>query len=367
MALRRAVICSYRLGMRDGVSVEAAKWALAFGKLGFEVATVAGNGEADLVLPGLALDATVPAPDAATLGAAFGGADVVVVENLCSLPLNPAAGAAVAGALAGRPTLLHHHDLALERPGLAHLGPPPDDPSWLHVCASDAARGLLLEHGIEATVLRNAFDPHPVAGDRQGTRARLGLAPQARLVLQPTRAIARKGVPDGLRLAERLGATYWLTGPVEEGYDAELGSLLADARTRVIHASAGDGPAAMADAYAACDLVVLPSRLEGFGNPAVEAAVHRRPLAVGPYAVAGELRALGFSWFDLDDIPGLERFLARPDRVLLEANAAVAAAHCNLERLPGLLEGLLEGLLARPSLAHAGAGSRWLAPPVAAP
>lgn len=365
MVPRLAVICSYRLGMRDGVSVEAAKWSWALARLGFSVRTVAGEGPADLVLPGLALDARSPTPDRGTLATAFGGAEVVVVENLCSLPLNPAAGTAVAAALAGRPAVLHHHDLALERPSLAHLGPPPNDPAWLHVCASEAARRRLGDHGIEATLLRNAFDTRPPLGERGRTRARLGVGPRERLVLQPTRAIPRKGVPDGLHLAERLGATYWLTGAVEEGYDGELAALLGAARTRTIHAAAGDGPQAMADAYAACDLVVLPSSLEGFGNPAVEAAAHRRPVAVGGYPVADELRALGFSWLDLEDHAGIEGFLARPDRALLEANAALAGEHCNLDHLPSRLGGLLDSL-GLDRLGRADAGSRQAASPAPA-
>ena len=352
MGSRLAVICSYRLGMHDGVSVEAAKWARALVRLGFDVRTVAGAGRADVVLPGLDLGGTAP-PSPAALDDAFAGAEVVVVENLCSLPLNPAAGAAVADALAGRPAVLHHHDLALERPELAHLGPPPDDPTWAHVCPSERAAHLLAEHGIEATVVRNAFDPRPPAGDRAATRDLLDVAPDEPLVLQPTRAILRKGVPEGLRLAERLGATYWLTGAVEEGYGNDLEAILAGARTRVLHRPApGEGEAAMAGAYAACDLVVLPSRLEGFGNPALEAAVHRRPLAVGRYGVADELRALGFCWFDLDDVSAMEAFLDHPDAGLLAGNAALAAEHCSLDDLPGRLH----GVLGRPAAAALGSG-----------
>src|SRR5271165_7558460 len=52
-------VVSYRLGGEDGVSIEAAKWAWAFRQLGFDVTTVAGSGDADLVLSGLAADADV--------------------------------------------------------------------------------------------------------------------------------------------------------------------------------------------------------------------------------------------------------------------------------------------------------------------
>ena len=58
------------------------------------------------------------------------GADLVVVENLCSLPLNPRRRGRRVAACAGRPAVLHHHDLPWQRPHLAHLPPPPDDPAW---------------------------------------------------------------------------------------------------------------------------------------------------------------------------------------------------------------------------------------------
>ena len=81
---------SFRLGGGDGVAVEAAKWAGALGLLGWAVRTVAGAGPVDTVLPGLAMDAAEP-PTRAEVDDALAGADLVIVENLCSLPLNPQA------------------------------------------------------------------------------------------------------------------------------------------------------------------------------------------------------------------------------------------------------------------------------------
>ena len=82
-----AAVVSFRLGGPDGVSVEAAKWAFALARMGFEVRTVAGEGKADVVIPGLAIGAA-EAPPASEVASAFNGAGLVVVENLCSLPVS---------------------------------------------------------------------------------------------------------------------------------------------------------------------------------------------------------------------------------------------------------------------------------------
>ncbi len=330
---------SSRLGEADGVSVAAAAWEAAFARLGFRVCTVAGLGTADRLVPGLALDAPQP-PAPAELEAALEGIDLIVVENICSLPLNRGAAEVVARCLRGRRAILHHHDFPWQRRGFDDLGPwPPDDPSWQHVTINELSRRELAERGIEGTTVYNAVLP-PVAGDGRRARLELGVAPDELLLVQPTRAIARKNVPGGLRLAEALGATYWLTGPAEDGYGPELKRVLSAAACDLRHGMPDDLD--MADAYDAADAVAYPSTWEGFGLPLIESALYRKPIAVGRFPMVDELAAFGFRWFQAHDPTSLRTWLKRPDRELLDHNYAVAKRHFSLDALASRLAGVLE-------------------------
>ena len=356
-----AAIISYRLGGTDGVSVEAAKWAGALRKLDYEVVTVAGGGEADVLIPGLAIDATEASEGelANRVDSTLSGADLVVAENICSLPLNPVAQRAVADCLRGRPALLHHHDLAIQRPHLVHHGLPPDDPAWRHVTINAHSRAALQSAGIASTLIHNRFDPDPPVGLRILLREALGVSPDTFLLLQPTRAIPRKDVPGAIRLAEGVASaspdqpvTYWLLGPPEDGYGPDLERVLAGATVPVLRGYPS-GNWDIHDAYAACDAVVLPSTWEGFGNPAIESATHAKPLAIGPYPVASELARYGFTWFPTSDPDPLADFLAQPEQSLLDRNREVARHHFSLADLPAALAALGLG----------GANRRALSPP----
>ncbi len=128
----QAAVVSYRLGGSDGVSVEARKWAWALGELGFEVRRVAGAiGDAgapdDVVVPGLTIQmdgAVDPAALSGTIEDAIDGADLVIVENVTSLPLNVDAARAVTRAVENTRArlLLRHHDLPWQRRNLALVG-----------------------------------------------------------------------------------------------------------------------------------------------------------------------------------------------------------------------------------------------------
>ena len=327
----------------------ARRWEIILARQGWRVVTVAGEGEADRIVDGLGLDpsqfpaaggsaagvrAATEAGGAATAAteeevegvserqaergallaerfeAAVSDADLVVAANLCSLPLNLTASAAVAQVLAGRRSVLHHHDLPWQRERFAHITElPPQDDAWKHVVVNRLTAEQMAERGIEAKVVYNPFETSPPAGDRSRMRRSLGVEEDELLAVHPVRAITRKNIPAALAVCEALGATYWLTGQAEEGYGPELSAVLGSASCRVLRRRVP----VLADLYAAADLVVFTSTWEGFGNPPVEAAVWGLPAVVGGYPVADELSALGFRWFSPSEVDVLTRLLAKRD------------------------------------------------------
>jgi len=361
---------SFRLGGPDGVSVQAATWGRALERLGYSLRRVAGEladglRPDDVVVPGLAVAAEAapgpagqrPAapegPSAEELHAALAGSTVVVVENMLSLPLHLEAARVLTRTLAELPVethvLLHHHDFAWQRPETAAITElPPRLDRAVHVTINDFSRRELAERGIEAVTVRNAFDLDAPPGRRDETRATLGLRPDDLLVLQPTRAIARKNIPAALRLAEALtprlarSVTYWLPGPAEDGYAATLAEVLASAAVPVLRTHPGSLGLAMADAYAACDLVVFPSTGgEGFGQPVIESVWADRPLAVLSYPALEEILALGFSFLPADDPDTVAAALRQRDASTSARNRELAEAHFSMGALQRSLAALL--------------------------
>lgn len=336
--MARITVVSFRLGGTDGVSVEAAKWMGALRQLGHDVSSLAGEGTADQLMPGLAIGAPTP-PPYDELITAFSHRDLVIVENLASLPLNIGAREVLYAALDERAALFHHHDLPWQRQHLAHIEGPRDQPAWQHVTINDLSRLQLAERGITAITIMNSFDCDPPRGERHRTRSALNINAEL-LILLPARAIPRKNVEGALQLAAELQAVLWILGPAEDGYGPEFEELL---NTSQVPTRLGMPEGfSIHDAYAACDLVVMPSTWEGFGNPVLESVTHRRPLAVHGYPVLTEIESRGFDFFKLNDTMAIEQFLREPDDGLFEKNLAVAREHFNVKDLPKHLSALLK-------------------------
>ena len=333
------------------MSIVAKTWQEALQTSGWTTYTVAGEGPVDQVIPALAIDATVDRPEAVAalrdrLEDALGSADVVLVENLLSIPLNLPASRALAAVLAGRPAVLHHHDPPWQRERFAHITElPPTDPSWRHVTINRMTQREFADRDIPAVTIYNGFDAHPPSGDREATRRSLGLDPETILAAHPVRAIARKNIARALELCAELGAVYWLPNPAEEGFDDELERLLAAADCAVLRTPVDGSGFTMPDLYAAADLVLFPSLWEGFGNPPVEAALHRKPVVVGHYPVAAELRELGFLWFDPDDTDTIATALTRMPTDMLDRNQQIAQEHLSVEKMSSEVNRLFEETL----------------------
>ena len=316
------------------------RWMTIFANLGFDVLAVAGEGDADRLVAGLGIDHAVEDPPALerALTEALSDVELVVVENLATIPLNLPASLAVGRVLAGRPAILHHHDPPWHRARFQHVTELPlRDPAWRHVSINHTAASEMAARGVHSTVIYNGFE-HSGRGDRDSTREMLGVDEGERLLAHPVRAIERKNVPGAIALAEATGATYWLLGPAEEGYGHELARLLRAAQCRVIrHAWSGE-----ADIYAAADAVMYPSVWEGFGNPPLEAALYRRHCVVGHYPFATELRGLGFRFIDPSDTATLHACLEGPDHDTLELNERLVSEHFSVARVAADIAELLD-------------------------
>ncbi len=356
----QAVTVSFRLGDDDGVSVEARKWTWALRELGFDTRRVAGTladgaQPDDVVLPGLAIDASEPASTiVGPLRAALDGADLVVVDNVCSLPLNVEAARAVATVARehhGR-VCFRHHDLPWQRRNLTHLEAefPPRVDGALHATINLRSRRELHARGYgDAVTVHNYFELDPPPGDRATTRKNLGFTEDDFVMLQPAprdrtqersrRAPIRAPAP---RARATLGLRLWVSGPAEDGYAPVLDRIVERATLPVTLGRVRSA----ADAYAASDLVVFPSTWEGFGNPVIESIAYRRACVAHPYPVLAELVAAGVRVFSTQQPESVVKFLSEPAPVrdrYFEANISRARVSYSLADLPAAMDETFSG------------------------
>ena len=360
---QRIGIVSFRLGGSDGVAIEARKWSTALETSGHSVTRIAGEfGDAtmgsDVHIPAIALaprqDAD-PAADLATLTSALNALDLLIVENLFSIPMRQEASALVAQAVRtwGGPVLCHHHDPAWQRPHLAHIKDlPPDLGRLTHVVINELTARQFAHRGMSASVLRNHFAFDAPLGNRTTGRAAAAVLAgvdvdeDTIIALHPVRAIERKNVPAALDAARALRSAtgrpvlYWLAGGAEDGYGSQLDRHLAVAGVPWIQGMA----CSIADAYAAADVVVFPSTWEGFGNPNIESIQAEKPLVAGIYPAADELRSLGLVLPSMFEIDQVGRWLGDPQawREVAARNLQIARRHLNLSDLPDRLNPLID-------------------------
>jgi len=237
----RLVYVSHQLGGYDGVSIEAHKWMVALGALGYEVTAAAGRllthnpaGTTPLLLPSLwrpelasgRLGEAPPLTDseiAAVIDAGGGPGGYAVLDNVATLATATDNVLRLVAALeaAGMRMLIRHHDphwdevtrRSDERFPIAPAGS-------RHVAISGHLRNRLREYrNIEAHVFFNTLDmDRLLCGDRAGSRDALGISDRDLVPLHPVSPYPRKAVDVAARFADAVAAVwdgrvvYWLTG-----------------------------------------------------------------------------------------------------------------------------------------------------------
>ncbi|MEJ2169275.1 MAG: hypothetical protein P8X90_27510 [Desulfobacterales bacterium] len=258
---------STRFAGTDGVSLETAKWADVFEKVGFSCYYFAGELDRPPESSFLVEEAHFQHPDIKDVFRNCFGArvrerfvtqkiyelkrklkddlyrfietfdiDLLVPENALTIPLNLPLGIALTEIISetGIPTIAHHHDFFWERQHFMvnaaweylNMAFPPHLPHIKHVVINSSADNQLsLRTGISPTIIPNVMDfenPPPMAsnagscgaaaGSPAGAddyaadvRQALGVGPDELLILQPTRVVKRKGIEHAIELVHRLG------------------------------------------------------------------------------------------------------------------------------------------------------------------
>lgn len=357
---------STRLAGTDGVSLEAAKWVSVLERLGHTCFYFAGeldtSPERSLLVPEAFFghpeidelqimaftQTTRPAEasrritrlkeileDALYVFVEQFDLDLLVVQNALAIPMNIPLGLALTEFIAETsfPVIAHHHDFFWERKRFLtncvwdylNMSFPPHLPSIRHVVINTSGQHqLALRSGISSLLVPNVMDfenPPPPADSYTNTlRADLGVSPEQRLLLQPTRVVQRKGIEMAIELVHRLEmldlpsrlVISHASGDEGLGYEQRVRDFAALLKvpTTFVAEQIGDERGLMpngrkiytlGDAYSQADLVTYPSTIEGFGNAFLEALYYRRPIVVNSYSIfATDIKPKGFEVIEFD-------------------------------------------------------------------
>ena len=364
--VNRIGFISTRFAGTDGVSLETEKWARVFEKKGLQSFYFAGELDRDPKCSFLSPKAHFLEPEIRNIfNAVFGvhvnrgrdrrltnqiqnikehlkdelyafiakfNIDLLVPENAVTIPLNIPLGLAITELIAetGLPTIAHHHDFFWERQQFKsnavwdylNMAFPPHLPPIRHVVINTAAGNQLsLRTGISSTLIPNVMDfanpPPPPDGYAADVRDALGLDPDEKLILQPTRVVRRKGIENAIELVSRLGIKARLVishASGDEGHDYEqriidysqrmgVNTLFVSDIINDNRSITDDGRKVytLYDIYHHADFITYPSTKEGFGNAFLEAVYFRKPILVNRYSIYSfDIKPKGFHAVEID-------------------------------------------------------------------
>jgi glycosyltransferase involved in cell wall biosynthesis len=307
--------------------------------------------------------------------------DIIIVQNALTIPLHVPLGVAITEFIAETqiPTIAHHHDFYWERTRFILNGVgdylrmsfPPNLPSISHVVINSAAQEeLALRTGITSVVIPNVIDfDHPPHRNEEGTQAfrnSLGLGPDDKIILQPTRVVQRKGIEHALQLVGDLkdpkyklvisheagdeGFEYldWLKKEAHEhGVDLRMVNLRVS--DPYYTENNGDGYS-LWDIYPHADFITYPSLYEGFGNAFLEAIYFYKPLLINRYAIfVRDIEPKGFDLVVMDgfltkkNVDAVKEIIESPIRrkAMVEHNYATARRHYSFNILRRRLIGIM--------------------------
>ena len=308
--------------------------------------------------------------------------DLLIAENVLTIPLHVPLGLALTETVAETqlPTIAHHHDFYWERVRFSvnavsdyiRMAFPPNLGNIRHVVINSAAQEQLAHRtGIASMIIPNVLDfenPPKVSRKRTAVfRQSIGLEPDDRMILQPTRIVQRKGIEFAIELVEELkndrnklvvsheagdeGMEYaeWLKDyACEHGVDLRLISIqIADPWNGTDHKG---GKYSLWDVYPYADFITYPSLYEGFGNAFLEAIYFKKPMLINRYAnFVRDIEPLGF------DLAVMDGFLSKKTvqsvidilesskrrKQMVKVNYTIAAQHYSYSVLRNQLSAII--------------------------
>jgi len=257
------------------------------------------------------------------------------IENALTIPLNIPLAIALTEVISENniKAITRHHDFYWERKQFLCSNVekmlddyfPPDLSNLKHVVINTLAKKSIYDKKkIEATYIPNIFDFEVIKkiGKRSmEVKKFLDMDDDDYLILQPTRLIARKNIERTIDLVDKLSKktdkkiNLIISGKPEKSELDYFNKIMELAKKTGISLILSDNDHNniaeytrkdlfkkfdIYDLYKACDLVTLPSDVEGFGNPVIEASVLKKPLFVNNYPVLTDMLSKGFEFIVID-------------------------------------------------------------------